>query len=134
MQAAGCACSPTSENTCSRCRVNKGRAKRLGSGPLVSLVFVHQALAQVEDGRGPKPYEDRRLTLAREVQGQRDEDRDQGAAHVDPFATVHMLYPLVSLLDALCTRRLTWLIGRELLRSLGEGRTAQKNPSTHSDE
>src|SRR5215212_1742618 len=118
MQAARCACSPTSENTCSRCRMNKGRAERLGSGPLVSLVFVHQALAQVEDGRGPKPYEDRRLTLAREVQGQRDEDRDQGAAHVDPFATVHMLYPLVSLLDALCTRRLTWLIGRELLRFL----------------
>src|SRR5215217_1105401 len=128
MQAAGCACSPTSENTCSRCRVNKGRAKRLGSGPLVSLVFVHQALAQVEDGRGPKPYEDRRLTLAREVQGQRDEDGDQGTAHVDPFATVHMLYLLLSWLDALYPA--ANLANRERIASLlGRSSTSENSTS-----
>src|SRR5918995_2531765 len=93
-QAAGNACSPTPESTRSRCRVKRGRAKRLGSGPLVALVFLHQGLAQVEDGRGPQAHEDRRLTLAREIQGQRDEDREQGPAHVDPFATVHTLYLL----------------------------------------
>jgi hypothetical protein len=29
-----------------------------------ALVFVKEALTQVEDGRRPQPYEDRRLTLA----------------------------------------------------------------------
>src|SRR5215208_1159768 len=33
-----------------------------------------------------------------------------------------------------CTRQLTLLIGRELLRSLGEGRTSEYLPSTHSGE
>src|SRR5829696_9460316 len=68
---------------------------------VVSLVFLQEALAQVEDGRGPQPYEDRRLAPARKVERKRDQDREEGPSDVDSLATVHMLYLPVRLFGIL---------------------------------
>ncbi len=59
----------------------------------MSLVILYDGLAEVEDGRRPKPHEDRRLAPAREVQRQRDQDGDERPAHVDSLATVQCLSP-----------------------------------------
>ena len=68
---------------------------------VVSLVFLQETLAQVEDGWGPKPYEDRRLAPARKVERKRDQDRDEGPSNVDSFVAVHMLHLPVRLFGIL---------------------------------
>jgi hypothetical protein len=68
---------------------------------VVSLVFLHETLAQVEDGWSPKPYEDRRLAPARKVERKRDQDRDEGPSNVDSLVAVHMLYLPVRLFGIL---------------------------------
>src|SRR5918994_5681281 len=60
----------------------------------INSVLVQEALPQVQYRGGPESDEDRRLAPAREIQGQRDEDGDQGPTHVDSFAAVHELPPL----------------------------------------
>src|SRR5215218_418428 len=65
------------------------------------LVFLQEALTQVEDGRGPQPYEDRRFAPARGVERKRDQDREERPSDVDSLATVHAIYLLYGLLDAL---------------------------------
>ena len=57
------------------------------------LVVLHEGLAQVEDGRRPKPHEDRRLAPARVVECQRDQDGDERPADVDPLSAVQGLPP-----------------------------------------
>jgi len=68
---------------------------------VIGLVFLQEALAQVEDGRGPKPYEDRRLAPARKVERKRDHNRDEGPSNVDSLVAVHMLYLPVRLFGIL---------------------------------
>src|SRR4028118_121163 len=70
-----------------------GAGAASGSGPSVTLVVFEQGLSQVQNRRRPKPHEDRRLTLAGEVQSQRDQDGDERTAHVESLATVHYLPP-----------------------------------------
>src|SRR5215210_6986540 len=96
------------------------------------LVVLHEGLAEVEDGRGPKPHEDRRLALAGEVQRQRDQDGDERPAHVDTLSTVQGLPPCWGPL--LSTRWPTPPIGRRSLRTPRQGRSSENNPSTHSGE
>ena len=45
-------------------REQEGGPERSSFGPTGTLIFVYEGLPQVEDGRGPQAYEDRRLTLA----------------------------------------------------------------------
>src|SRR5215208_240572 len=66
-----------------------------------TLVFLQEALAQVEDGRRPKANEDRRLTPACGVERKRDQDRDECSSDVDSLATVHVVYLLLGVLDCL---------------------------------
>ena len=68
---------------------------------VIGLVFLQETLAQVEDGRGPKPYEDRRLAPARKVERKGDQDRDEGPSNVDSLVAVHMLHLPVRLLGIL---------------------------------
>jgi len=68
---------------------------------VIGLVFLQEALPQVEDGWGPKPYEDRRLAPARKVERKRDHNRDEGSSNVDSLATVRMLYLPVRLFSIL---------------------------------
>ena len=58
-----------------------------------ALVLIKKALAQITDGRGPQPHEDRRFAPSLKVQRQRDRDREECPDHVDSLATVHDLPP-----------------------------------------
>jgi hypothetical protein len=59
-----------------------------------ALVLIKKALAQITDGRGPQPHEDRRFAPSLKVQRQRDQNKEECPDHVDSLATVHDLPPL----------------------------------------
>ena len=91
---------------------------------VISLVFLQEALAQVEYGRGPQSDEDRRLTPARSVERKRDHNRDEGPSDVDSLATVHVVYLLECLLDVLYPVGDLGNRQRTVSLALGEGRTS----------
>src|ERR671917_2510174 len=64
-----------------------------------ALVLVQEALAQVEDRRGPEADEDRGLAPPREVEREGEENREQRPSDVESLAAVHglptfLVYPV----------------------------------------